>query len=245
MHKSCSMMHHGCHNLRNRILYFQTEFRMVYFWNSFLGNTIYEEEDCFNWTNCKDCGIYRWAKNLKSVKNTVFSTNVSIKEHKELLCPKRIQSCIYKSTGCPFKGPADTMMTHQASCQYRPGYNVVKCEFCGDPIHQPKFSKTKFENSKRCFNCRSPVFCPKRSQVGTPNWTLILNQTGIPIQSWNSDQKWKVVQFQLLFVPVTQIQFKTRPKMMTMKRIVMMRWPVREKNGKSWIIGQLFLRFIP
>ena len=83
-----------------------------------------------------------------------FSTNVSIKEHKELLCPKRIQSCIYKSTGCPFKGPADTMMSHQASCQYRPGYNVIKCEICGDPIHVPKFSKTKFENQNRCFNCR-------------------------------------------------------------------------------------------
>ena len=84
----------------------------------------------------------------------IFSTNVSIKEHKELLCRKRIQSCIYKSTGCPFKGPADTMMSHQASCQYRPGYNIIKCEICGDPIHLPKFSKTKFENQKRCFNCR-------------------------------------------------------------------------------------------
>ena len=37
-------------------------FRMVHFWNSFLGNTIYEEEDCFKWTYCKDCGIYRWVR---------------------------------------------------------------------------------------------------------------------------------------------------------------------------------------
>ena len=149
-------------------------FRMVHFWNSFLGNTIYEEEDCFKWTYCKDCGIYRWVRVCTGLYTFVhffestnqiqiFSTNVSIKEHKELLCPKRIQSCIYKSTGCPFKGPADTMMSHQASCQYRPGYNIIKCEICGDPIHLPKFSKTKFENQKRCFNCRLVYFeglCP-------------------------------------------------------------------------------------
>ena len=102
--------------------------------------------------------MYRHIQILKSTNQSqVFSTNVSIKEHKELLCPKRIVCCIYKSTGCPHKGPADTMMSHQASCQYRPGYNIIKCEICGDPIHLPKFSKTKFENQKRCFNCRFSI----------------------------------------------------------------------------------------
>ena len=102
--------------------------------------------------------MYRELITLESSNQIqVFSTNVSIKEHKELLCPKRIVCCIYKSTGCPHKGPADTMMSHQASCQYRPGYNIIKCEICGDPIHLPKFSKTKFENQKRCFNCRLEV----------------------------------------------------------------------------------------
>ena len=106
--------------------------------------------------SCTD--MYREPIALESTNQIqVFSTNVSIKEHKELLCPKRIVCCIYKSTGCPHKGPADTMMSHQASCQYRPGYHIIKCEICGDPIHLPKFSKTKFENQKRCFNCRLEV----------------------------------------------------------------------------------------
>ena len=104
---------------------------------------------------------------------SIFSTNVSIKEHKELLCPKRIQCCIYKSTGCPFKGPADTMMSHQASCQYRPGYNIIKCEICGDPIHLPKFSKTKFENHKRCFNCRLVYF-----EGLVPIWAVLRDESG-------------------------------------------------------------------
>jgi len=131
---------------------------MVYFWNSFLGNTVFEEEDCFNWTNCKKCGIY--------------STNVSIKEHQELLCPKRIISCIYKATGCPYRSEADIMMAHQAMCEYRPGYNVIKCESCGDPIHQPKFQREKsFENQKICIHCRTEVKSRPNSLMVRRNYT--------------------------------------------------------------------------